>query len=46
MSRKQRNKIKVKKSVAGIGTTAEVKINLNGENMLVTVESLERTFSK
>ena len=38
----KRQKSKLRRNVGG-GTTAEVKINLNGENMLVTVESLERT---
>ena len=28
------------------GTTAEVQINVNGENMLVTLENLERTIPK
>lgn len=37
----------MKKGSPAVGTTnAEVKINLNGENVLVTVESLERTIPK
>ena len=31
---------------SAINATAEVQINVNGENMLVTVESLERTLPK
>ena len=31
---------------SAINATAEVQINVNGENMLVTVESLDRTIPK
>ena len=42
----QMSKNSKEKRRSAINATAEVQINVNGENMLVTVESLERTLPK